>query len=140
MNIEDIEKTLPNGFHDAILQRLNIDYINKIVELDLNVWVGDLNSKNENIREEYKKMRLKLKRFLFFIIEKPDHTYPYSSGQELMIDMGKISSLKERHNLKNLMQSIPKEAFAYWIFISQWNSFIYFSALDAEFEKEQTLI
>ena len=52
MNIEDIEKTLPNGFHDAILQRLNIDYINKIVELDLNVWVGDINSENENIREE----------------------------------------------------------------------------------------
>ena len=134
MKIEDIEKTLPNGFHDAILQRLNIDYINKIIEFDLKIWIGDLASKNEVTREEYRKMRLTLKGFTFFIIEKPDHTYPFASCEELTIDMGRLSSLKDSKYLENLILTLPEKALSYWIFVSQWNSFIYFSALDAEYE------
>lgn len=42
MTLEDIAAELPNGFHDAFLRRLTLDYADRRATLALNVWVGDV--------------------------------------------------------------------------------------------------
>jgi len=46
MNLEDIENGLPNGFHDAFLQRVIIDYAKREATLNVSVWVGEVLSED----------------------------------------------------------------------------------------------
>jgi|GEM_PF-3946782 hypothetical protein len=45
-----IVESLPNGFHDAFLNNLNIDWINKSLNLELEIWMdeGPIKGKYEN--------------------------------------------------------------------------------------------
>src|SRR3954469_11537584 len=72
MNIEDISNALPNGFHDAYIQRLILDYAKHEAVFELEIWVGDSDSKDTTKSDEYRSGRLKLDGFLFCVIEPPD--------------------------------------------------------------------
>jgi hypothetical protein len=52
--LETIAATLPNGFHDAFLRRLVLDFAEQRATLTLNVWVGDLHAKTDAEREAYR--------------------------------------------------------------------------------------
>jgi hypothetical protein len=40
MTIEDIEQLLPNGFHDSYITALHVNYAQRTVEIDMNIWVS----------------------------------------------------------------------------------------------------
>ncbi|MCK4762436.1 MAG: hypothetical protein KAW12_09585 [Candidatus Aminicenantes bacterium] len=132
MDIWTIEKTLPNGFHDAFLQNISIDYVKRELQLDMEILVGDPDAPTEAEREAYKNAHLKLKGLIYCVIEPPDPNYPFSKKEPLWIDIGKIDSSTEPTNLK-LPQKIPPEAFSFWMYSSDWNSSFYISAMEAEF-------
>jgi hypothetical protein len=50
----ELEKTLRNGLHDARVSRIAIDYEKRKLILDLDVWVGDMDSDPHEIWEAYK--------------------------------------------------------------------------------------
>lgn len=41
MTFQEIAASLPNGFHDAELQRFDIDYVQRRMQFDLVVWIGE---------------------------------------------------------------------------------------------------
>jgi hypothetical protein len=80
--------------------------------------------------ETYRTGTLSLSRFLYCVIEAPDSNYPFQLEKELWVDAG---SDKSNHvSSTPLPGPLPAEAFTYWFFVNEWNSFIHVAALDAE--------
>jgi hypothetical protein len=134
MNLEDIESKLPNGFHDAQLNSLNIDYSNQKAVLDITVWTSDLDSKDPELRETYRLGKLTINNLLFCIIEPPDSNYyPYHENGSVTIDAGPFDSIPNPPQMPSL-KPLPKEAFVHYFYVSDWNSLIYIAGMDAQFD------
>jgi hypothetical protein len=130
MTIEEVEKTLPNGFHDASLEKLNIDYHERAAKLDLLVDVGDPDS--EGNEEAKRKGVLTVSGLLFCVIAPPDSRSPYQKAEGLWIaDSGPYKSDKIPAKLP---EPLPKGAFAHYFFVNDWNAFIIIAATDARFD------
>ena len=132
MTIEEIEQTLPNGFHDASLEKLNVDYDKREAKLEILVDVGDPESPREELKETNRKGILTLSGLLFCVIEPPDSRYPYQKAKGLWLSgTGLVESAKLSTKLP---EPLPKGVFANYFFVRDWNSFIIVAAADARFD------
>jgi hypothetical protein len=130
MTLKDIEESLPNGLHDAQVQRVEIDYEDRTIRFSLVLWTGDLSSDDEATRERYEKGELTIRDFIYCVIEPPDPTYPFVNAS--LITVGAGSATEEPIKTETpLPQKLPEGAFAYWFFVNEWNSFIHIAAMDA---------
>ncbi|MBI3572574.1 MAG: hypothetical protein HY092_00020 [Candidatus Kerfeldbacteria bacterium] len=132
MTIEEIEKTLPSGFHDACLEKLNIDYGKREVTLEISVDIGAFDSPRGELKEANRKGILTVSGLLFCVIEPPDSRSPYQKAKGLWItDSGPVKSAKL---LAKLPESLPNGVFAHYFFINEWNAFIIVVATGARFD------
>jgi hypothetical protein len=129
MTLETIAAELPNGFHDAFLRRLTIDYADRRATLALNVWVGDVAVTTDAEREAYRPVTVTISGLLWCIIESPAEN-GHGDDDGLSIDAGPLSSLKN----KPTIPAVPDDAFAWWIFVREWNAFIYIAGTDASLD------
>jgi len=72
MNIEEIEGRLPNGLHDAVMHKHVVDYEKRTLTFFIKVWVGSLDSDNEQERERYKPGVLIFEGLEYFVTEPPE--------------------------------------------------------------------
>jgi hypothetical protein len=128
--LAEIVDSLPNGFHDAMIQNLKIDYVKREAEFTIDVWVGDLQSKDDSIREKYRSGKLLLSSLLYCVIGPPDSSYQYDKPAPLWVDAGPIDKLSAPLSA-SLPKPIPADSFAYWFFVRDWNAFIYIAAKSA---------
>ena len=136
MILEDLlDDNYPHAsFHDALLNKLTLDYLLRIAKFDMDLCVGNPESKNVEEREAHAKGVLSFNKFIFCILEAPYHNYNFIDEGGLWITSdGPISSLKG-DICSELMNKVPKGAFAHYFFNSNWNSFIYIAAHSAEFK------
>jgi hypothetical protein len=129
MTLEDIAASLPNGFHDALLRTLTVDYVSRRATLNLRVWVGDVDARREADREAYRAVTLTISGLLWWIVESPQNVTG-ATGEELWIDAGPLSSLQTKPDVP----SVSDDAFAWWIFVRQWNAFMYIAGSDASLD------
>jgi hypothetical protein len=129
MTIDDIAAELPNGFHDALLRTLKVDYVSRRATLELRVCVGDPDAPTEIEREAYRPLTLSISGLLWCVVE-PPKSVAGKSGDELWIDAGPVSSLKE----KPAIPAVPANAFAWWIFVHEWNAFMYIAGSEASLD------
>jgi hypothetical protein len=127
MTLEEIADTLPNGFHDAQINSISINYVKREVTLDLEIWVANSEEDDSDI---YRLAELKLLQFLFLIIEPPNARYDYHEAKALWVEAG--SDKRSHASSTQLPGPLPEGAFTYWFFVHDWNSFIHVAALDAE--------
>ncbi len=126
MTLEELENTPPNGLHDAEVTRISVDYQQRSLELDVDVWVGDMGDAPEK-REAYKRARIDISGLLFLVMEPPDPKYPFKTG-EFTIDGCNLSK-----NLDSkLLDSIPTDAFFRSLWVNDWNAFIHIAAREAQ--------
>jgi len=85
MTFKEVAASLPNGFHDAELQRFEMDYVHRTLRFDLVVWIGNM---DDSRRELYRPARLTLDDVAFLVIEPPDITYPWLKAGRIRIDAG----------------------------------------------------
>ena len=133
MNLEELENKLPNGFHDAQLININIDYSNQKAVLDINLWTGDLDAKESELRETWRHGKLTINKLLFCVIEPPDSNYHYIESGPVNIDGGPMKALSSPPKIP-LPNPLPKDAFVHWFYVSDWNAFIYIAGMDAQFD------
>ncbi|MDP3110722.1 MAG: hypothetical protein Q8M71_01290 [Thermodesulfovibrionales bacterium] len=132
MTIEEIEKELPNGFHDAVLTKIAIDYEKRKIMLEIEVNISKSDLPDEVCREASRAGRLTLSGLLFCVIESPDPQYRFHETKNLWIsDSGSVKSLKIPARLPTIL---PNGAFVHYFFVNDWNAFIYLAAMDALFE------
>src|SRR6266542_3184494 len=127
--LEQLERSLPNGFHDAQIRRISLDYSRRTIVFDMSLWVGDIESTDKAEREAYQFGILTVSEFDFCVIVPPDLQYPYQARKALTVSSGPGNP---QH--VPFLDDIPADAFAHWFFVREWNSFIYFVARVASFE------
>jgi archaellum component FlaF (FlaF/FlaG flagellin family) len=123
MTIFEIEKLLPNGFHDTVVHSIEINYESKkatfiITPLD-----------NNEIKCEVKKIKLILNGLTYLTIDPPDSKYPYQKNNSICVD------LSDDDKYYNLAKVTNTNNFTGRFFVYGWNSFIHVAAEAAELQK-----
>ncbi len=60
MTIDEVICGMPNGFHDAHLLNISVDYRERTLQIDLNWWTGE-ESEIKEVREAYRSERQMLR-------------------------------------------------------------------------------
>jgi hypothetical protein len=123
----ELEQSLPNGLHDAQVRKIEVDYELHKVTIDVAVWVGDVDDPPK-LREAYKKGRLVVSGLLFIVLEPPDAGYPFKNSTDLCINGCDMTTNID----KDLLESLPADAFVRSFFVNEWNAFIHIAAREAE--------
>jgi hypothetical protein len=125
--IWDVADQLPHGFHDSYLERLSIDFERRVAVFDLELWVGDETSKDEDVREAMRAGQLLLEGLRFCVLDPPHPDGPYAEpGAAWLVDICEADL-----ELPPARQ-LPAGAFAARFFVHQWNAFIHVAATHAE--------
>lgn len=124
MTIEELEDTLPNGFHDAFLVGIEVDFVEGKCSVMLDVDADDPDP------EVFRRVKLQLSGLCLFIADPPDLREPFSSGS--IWTCGYPTSEQMLPNLELYRKSAPTGAFFYSFFLHHYNCFIHLAATDAE--------
>jgi hypothetical protein len=125
MNLDDLAAQLPNGFHDARLRAHSADPAQGRAELVMDVWIGDLQSSVNSERERRSAARLELLGLAYFVVDERDLRYPLTGEAPVQIDACAADDNPE------LARQVPRGGFAGRFFVTEWNAFIHFAALEA---------
>jgi hypothetical protein len=128
MTFDEVAASLPNGFHDAELQRFEMDYVHRTLQFDLVVWIGNMDDSRR--RELYRPARLRLDHVAFLVIEPPDVTYPWLKAGSIRIDAGEGQPPQSSSTLP----VAPAGARTTWIYLEELNTFLLFAAGNASLE------
>lgn len=132
--IIDISRTLPNGFHDAEIYGMAVDYIACEARLDFGILVGllPLPERGTNVFQHvYRRARLVLSGVEYLAMEPPQEAYNPDDAPMVTSDGDDLSTTDP--HLPDLEQPT---AFRHWFFVSQWNTLIYVAATDARLDWE----
>ena len=124
MTLDELAASLPNGLHDAELAAVALDFTKREAQLSLDIWIGD-----DEEREAYRRAEIMLSGLAYWVSEPPDPRYPYGEPEALRIDAGPSTKLSESERSK--LPPIPVDAFSNYIFVVDWNAFIYLAAQSA---------
>jgi hypothetical protein len=129
MTFEELDATLPNGFHDAEIYSIDIDYRLRCITLDINFWVGDLDGPN---REEYRRGVLKGAGLHFCSIDPPDPAYSFVPQGSYVTVSGSSAKPDASPAPEKLWPAFPPGVSCYRFFVHNWNSFIHIAVRDAQ--------
>jgi hypothetical protein len=128
MTFAEAASSLPNGFHDAELQRFEMDYVHRTLRFDLVVWMGNMDG--SPYRELYRPARLTLDDVAFLVIEPPDVNYPWLKAGRIRIDAGEGQPPQSSSTLP----VAPAGARTTWVYLGEMNTFLLFSSGNASLE------
>jgi len=128
MTFKEVAVSLPNGFHDAELQRFEMEYVHRTLRFDLLVWIGDMDDPRR--RELYRQARLTLDDVAFLVIEPPDVNSPWLKAGRIRIDAGEGQPPQSSSTLP----VAPAGTRTTWIYLGELNRFLLFSAGNASLE------
>jgi hypothetical protein len=131
MTLEQLEDSLPNGFHDADIESITVDYVSKSAVLRMNLWTGDLDAANEQEREACRRAELHLSDLVYFVIEPPDSKSDFKKKGGVWVTAGRHEEGKAPLP-PVAAELLPAGGFAHWFFVIDWNSFISVAAMNAE--------
>jgi hypothetical protein len=132
MTLEEISESLPNGFHDAEVRRIVLDYSNRALTMESDIWVGSMDDPPET-REAYRSASVKLSGLLFCAIDLPKSQ---ACGEDGAVSVDDFPTLREPAIAlpKELVSSLPASAFLHTFYVNDWSSFIHVAAECAEME------
>lgn len=128
MTIARIEAALPWGLHDALLQRLTIDWPRAKLTLTVRVKVTE--------RQDFDRCgEIEVGGLVFCAIDAPEidpqRHYQPIPRDGLWIDAGEGAAKEEA---RARLPEIPEGCFLHWIFARDWNRFIHICGRKANFE------
>jgi hypothetical protein len=126
MTLTDVDRELPNGFHDAYLLRFAADYARGTLALDLNLWVGSPDARTQAERDHHKPGRVRIDGLCWCVIAPPD-AIVVANPRGFRIDAGPVSDLETPPTLP----SAPPGVFSWWFFVQEWNTSIYVAGRSA---------
>jgi hypothetical protein len=122
MNLNDLEQTLPSGLHDALIYAFRVDCA--ALELRLEVDVGDFTP-----QAYFRPASVVLAGLLWFELDPRHRGVPLSDQGEMSMDTGPVEDLRRRP--QRLPDRFPPGAFCTYIFLSEWESYMYVAAHEA---------
>ena len=130
MTFEELDRRFPNGFDDAKISGVTIDYNSRTATLRLNLRGNPPDSRE---RDVYSPAVLRAREIYYFSIEPPDsdHLFPQRSSP-ITVD-GHPEDPRDFPLFGQLKLRMPASAFCCRFYVYDWNSFIHIAAVDAEF-------
>ena len=128
MTFEELSNTLPNGFHDATLQRFEMDYMSRILVLDVVMFIGELDDPSR--RELYRPARVTVENVAYLVIDPPDPLYAFAKPGDLQIDTGE--GVPASHDCQ--LPEPPLGTTLTWMYIADFNRCLYFAGGDSQIE------
>ena len=125
MNLDDLAAELPNGFHDARLRTFSSDPAERRAEFILDVWLGDLHDAATAERERRRPARLELLGLAYLLLGDTDPRYPVTNQAPVQIEACTADDNAE------LARQVPAGGFAGRFFVTEWDAYIHFAALEA---------
>ena len=122
MTLEELDGTLPNGFHDAEFYRIDIDYRRRRVMFEAALWVG-----TEQDPERREEGVLLVEGLAFISLDQPEPSSAFMERDYLWVDHGPARE-------KLTEQLIPDGHFASEFYVTEWNAFIVVVARGARWE------
>jgi hypothetical protein len=122
VTIDEIEDTLPNGFHDTQIAAIQLDYERSSCVLTVDV----------DLEEREARMELILTGLFYCIPGPPDPAYSFAPDGSPERASGCETTEDILPTLKPLRNKTPDGAFFYSFFLNSWNSFIHVAAMDAQ--------
>ena len=129
MTLTDVDRQLPNGFHDAYLLRFAADYVKATLSLDLDLWVGSPDAKTSAERERRKPGRIRISGLAWCVIAPPD-VIVRPNPRGFRIDAGPVSDLETPPKLP----APPPGVFSWWFFVQNWNTSLYVAGREASID------
>ena len=126
MTFKEAEAFAPNGFHDAKIDALHLDYKTGALSLSMRLLCGSPGMADQ---EDYCRAELRVGRLLFCAIDPPDPRYPFAPDHEPLGVSG-ADGLGDLAANSDLITRLPSDASLYRFFVEQWNSFIYIAGHD----------
>ena len=125
MTIEELENRFPNGFHDAYLVGLTVEFpsASACVELDV-----DCDDPDPAV---YTRIKFRLNGLSLFIVDPPDVRIALSYGETIWVS-GCETSDEMLSDLATYRKNVPPGSFFYSFFMSHWNCFVHLAATNAE--------
>lgn len=128
MTFEALDERYPNGFVDAEISSLNIDYQSRTASVRLNMRGNPPDGPNS---QEYSRAVLTVHEFFYFSMEPPDFDHQVYSKRGIQVD-GFPEDPRQFALFERLKPTLPAGAFCCRFFVHDWNSFIHIAAENAE--------
>lgn len=127
MTPDAIIAQLPNGFHDAVLQELGVDFAKAEARLKFEFLVGMPDAETEEEREAMRPGVLWLMGVTSTTIEPPSAGYQFSEGEGVYVDGGFGAYPDD--------PAPPDDGLVrLWLYISTWDARMMFTAKGSEVE------
>lgn len=126
MTIAEIEQALPNGFHDAEIRTIRLDYVNRTASMEVSIWMDDLDVSPE-FQELYRDGVLEFEGLQSAILDPPDPRYPFAREEPLWVDLEDGPPDPPIPALAKL----PQGSFVARFFVRDWNSWVTVAAKSA---------
>jgi hypothetical protein len=124
LTLEKLERSLPNGLHDAELVGLHVDYATRRVVFELNVDI----SQNAVDEGTYRRAQVTFAGLQFVAVDPPN-------GNEHEVGVSTIDAgTGQPVTAPCPLPEIRKDCFLCWLFVVRWNSFIRIAAQTVNLE------
>jgi hypothetical protein len=130
MTLEELNQSLPNGFHDAQVYSIELDYRSGTAKLHLALWVGSMDDPQPQ-REAYQEATVTVTGLCFCSIDPPDPTYPFLPHGKYIDVSGDPAKSDHLPSLPELAARLPSGTWCYRFFVSDWNRFIHIAGSNA---------
>lgn len=133
MTFEEIEQELPNGFHDAEIRTIAVNFVDRSIAVGMDLHFG---SEGDSDPERHRSGTLKVESFCLFFIEPPDPRYRFvPNGSPLNASGDSVTTGKDPA-VDGLLRNLPTGVTLYRFFLDDWNSFLYLGGANVEFSWE----
>jgi len=130
MTFEELDASFPNGFDDAEVLGIRIDYFTREARLSLNLRGSP---PEDPEADEYERAELAVYGLYYFSIEPPDPSHLfYPEISKITVD-GLPEDPEHFPLFEVLRPKLGANAFCCRFFVHDWNSFIHLAAKDAQF-------
>jgi hypothetical protein len=129
MTFEELDKELPNGFHDAKLHDLRIDYVGGSAILRMGLDFGSYDRSNS---PDYRIGELRVSGLHFCSIDPPSDDHPYVPHGFALNVAGYPTTLDTFPALEGLSRTFPDGVMCFQFYVHEWNSFINIAAKDVQ--------
>jgi len=131
MTLDELDHKLPNGFHDAEIFSLELDYPAGIAKFRLSLLVGWPEDPDPE-RQAYQEATMMVMGLCFCSIDPPYPGYPFHPDGRPICVSGDPAKPDHMPSLPELAAKFPAGTWCYRFFVHDWNAFIHIAARDVE--------
>src|SRR5689334_1291141 len=128
MTLAEIDKVLPNGFHDAEIEQFRWNFREDFAVFEINFWVAT----EDSDREKYQRGSLELRGIVFLVIDPPNpspHEHkPYRCGADTLQIDGIETTEEIMPGLSQLKTELPSNTGFFSLFVENWKTYIHIAA------------